>query len=526
MKKTKIFAMVLAAAGLTLASCSDDFLDVQSYTKDFTENYYTTEEHVGQALVAAYSPMEWNDWNGDQYNPQNLMSDLMGDDVYPGGASATDNEYYHLMAKYAAIPTNCMKGIWSNMYSGVKRCNDALAYADQSKSNISQTNYDSWTSQARVLRAYYYCLLWKFWGNIPFYFTNLSAPFEAPQYTPDEVYKAIVEDLEKVIELDALPTRWNDDNLGRVNKYTAYMLYADWVMYQNDESRMAKALGYMNEIIADSSYSLHGDYASLWQSSNEWCEESIFEVMYSDNKTKRGWGAGDAIFAGGTVYPRLCGSPMAVSELGTDDGWGFSPVRRQTWDMFDAADARREGSILNLQTYNEAAGDEFKPRYQNTHLWIGKYYAYSRNVENADGDKQLNYNNNLRVYRYAETLLNAAELELRVNNNSAKAAQYVSQVRQRAGLAAVASVTLDDVLNERHLEFVGEGKRYWDLVRAEGIAGVTKNKASVALHGYKQGIDEDIDFLWRPNAWTPSKKYLPIPYTEIAANPKLKQNNY
>jgi len=58
----------------------------------------------------------------------------------------------------------------------------------------------------------------------------------------------------------------------------------------------------------------------------------------------------------------------------------------------------------------------------------------------------------------------------------------LNEVRTRAGLAGLANVTVDDVLTERRLEFVGEGKRYFDLVRAEGISGASaSNKATTAL---------------------------------------------
>ena len=72
------------------------------------------------------------------------------------------------------------------------------------------------------------------------------------------------------------------------------------------------------------------------------------------------------------------------------------------------------------------------------------------------------------------------------------------------------------------LEFVGEGKRYWDLVRWELTDDPDGIKASTVL------VPDD--FGYRTNAWTASKKYLPIPQSEIdSAKGKtyeLTQNNY
>ncbi|WP_431210012.1 RagB/SusD family nutrient uptake outer membrane protein [Puia sp. P3] len=54
---------------------------------------------------------------------------------------------------------------------------------------------------------------------------------------------------------------------------------------------------------------------------------------------------------------------------------------------------------------------------------------------------------------------------------SPNAVSYFNQVHQRAipSAAPVTAVTKADILAERRLEFVGEGIRYWDLLR-QGIA--------------------------------------------------------
>lgn len=71
--------------------------------------------------------------------------------------------------------------------------------------------------------------------------------------------------------------------------------------------------------------------------------------------------------------------------------------------------------------------------------------------------------------------------------------------------------TIDNIVEERHLEFVGEGKRYWDLIRTGKAASVLVPDS----YGY------------RTNSWSASKKYLPIPQKEIdAAKGTLVQNNY
>ena len=273
-------------------------------------------------------------------------------------------------------------------------------------------------------------------------------------------------------------------------------------MYQNDESRYSKALQGMQAIISSGQYALNPDYANLWEESGEWCSESIFEINYEDANNERGWSSPLAI--GGTVLPTLIAPNSWPGGDGWDggDGWGFLPVRVETYDMYAEGDVRRDATCWDVR------GVTYTERYQDTHIWLAKYRPFTENNKDAGFDNNLNYNNNYRYYRYAETLLNAAELSVRTG--SGNAATYLNEVRTRAGLDNI-DATIDNIIEERHLEFVGEGKRYWDLVRT-GLA------ASVLVpdqYGY------------RTNAWTASKKHIPIAQAEIdAAQGTLVQNNY
>ena len=193
------------------------------------------------------------------------------------------------------------------------------------------------------------------------------------------------------------------------------------------------------------------------------------------------------------------------------DGWGFLPVRIEAYNKFSEGDLRRDATIIDfrsLEGLDESVS--YHLRYQNTYLWLKKYSKQTGTNEHAAFDNNLNFNNNYRYYRYSEALLNAAELLLKTGGSAATAAQYVSQVRQRAGLDAVSTVTIDDIIDERDLEFMGEGKRYWDLVRT--------GKAATVLVPDQYG--------YRTNSWTPSKKYIPIAQSELDSDPALKQNEY
>lgn len=319
------------------------------------------------------------------------------------------------------------------------------------------------------------------------------------------IYETVISDLESAISLNALPMKWDDNNIGRISQAAAYMIYAEMVMYQNDEARYQKALSFMQQIINDTdNYDLNPDYAGIFLESGEWTKESIFEICYKDDNAVRAWGGG-VVNAGGTLYPRLIGPAGGVPEDGVDNGWGFEPVREETYNMFAEGDSRRDATVY------DARKASYTKRYQDTGLWLKKYLPYTENNKDQNADGDLNFNNNLRIYRFAETLLNAAELLVRTNGDQTKAQQYLNLVHHRAGLTDNRAATIDNIIDERHLEFVGEGKRYWDLVRTGKAASTLTPDA----YGY------------RTNTWSESKKYLPIPLSEIdAAHGTIKQNNY
>ena len=300
--------------------------------------------------------------------------------------------------------------------------------------------------------------------------------------------------------------RWDNAHSGLASQAFAYMLYTEMVMYQNDHSRYAKAYDYMKRIIDDTAdYGLNPDYANIWEESGEWSSESIWEINYDDNNNERGWNSPLAI--GGTVLPTLIAPDGFNNADGTGfqgDGWGFLPVRTAVLSKFEAADKRLAATVWDVRGYS------YKERFQDTHLWLNKYRPYDVNRQDAGFDNNLNYNNNYRYYRFAEALLNAAELALEPETSGTQgdADNFTNQVRRRAGLDNLSGVTKDDILNERDLEFMGEGKRYWDLVRT--------GKAATVLVP---------DGFTRTHAWAPNKKFLPIDQNELASDPSLVQNN-
>ncbi|MBO4586102.1 MAG: RagB/SusD family nutrient uptake outer membrane protein, partial [Bacteroidales bacterium] len=102
MKNNVIIA--IAAAAVMFTACGKEFLTVEHPTQTPLEEYFTTTAHLQEALIAAYDPLEWFDWGNNEYNPLNIMSDIMADQIWVGGSDRSDNANWHRMMNYEAIP--------------------------------------------------------------------------------------------------------------------------------------------------------------------------------------------------------------------------------------------------------------------------------------------------------------------------------------------------------------------------------------------------------------------------------------
>lgn len=497
----KIFYAICAFAVLMLSSCGKDFVTAVHNSSEPQSEYYINEERMFQGLVAAYDPLKWFDYFYE-YDALNMVSDIMADDIYCGGSNEGDQPKLVKTHFYTITSLEQCGTIWTICYSGINRACHVLENVD-GVPGMTEEKKNLYKAEATVLKAFYYTLLWKFWGNVPYYDKNLEAPYIAPQLKADEVYENIVTRLEEAFELNVLPMKAAAGSEGRVTKAMAYMLYAEAVMYQNDQSRYEKALEYMDEIITSGKYSLVADFASIWEESGEWGTESIWEINYMSEGAARSWG--NPIYSGGSVYPMLSGVPGAPEASGYKGGWGFGPVAQSAWDMYEEGDIRRDGGILNFY-YEFPDLTLGETRWQYTGLFLKKYVARMNGNHGQIADADMNYGNNLRYYRYAETLLNAAELGVLTGKDRSN---YLAEVRARANCSDTGTDQLS-ILEERHKEFVGEGKRYWDLIRTGQAATVLK----AANHE------------WRQNDWTENKKYWPLPQSECDKDPNLVQNNY
>ena len=202
MKKFTLYSFAALALMLGTASCGDDFLSVEPSSSLPIDGYYTTESRMMESAVAAYDPMQWYDYFGG-WAPLSLVWDAMADDMYVGGSNTSDQSQIHLISQYKSDPRNNIDGAWTTSYSGINR---SIRLIDNAKdSDLSDDKKALFIAECRAMRAWYYLVLWKTWGNIPFYEENLtSLPYLAGQLTVDQVYEKVVVDLESVLDLSLI----------------------------------------------------------------------------------------------------------------------------------------------------------------------------------------------------------------------------------------------------------------------------------------------------------------------------------
>ena len=121
------------------------------------------------------------------------------------------------------------------------------------------------------------------------------------------------------------------------------------------------------------------------------------------------------------------------------NGWGFGPMTQMAATLFEEGDIREPVTVYQPAVDEPSA--KYEPRYQDTGYFLAKYLPRTDGLTGkAGGDDDLNWNNNIRIYRYAETLLYAAELiAVHGCTGTGSADAYLNEVRTRAGLGSVAA---------------------------------------------------------------------------------------
>lgn len=486
---------------LTLAACdTEEKLEVQGDGVVLENNFYRNETEAYSGLVAAYDKI--GKFAGSMETAPLLFLNSASDDFYAGGGGAGDQPGLQVASNYTVSPSNIPPAIWGNYYQGVFRCNVMIQKIPDVE--MDATTKARFMAEVKALRAYYYFDIVRMFKNVPLILTPLSKD-EVPnvmQVDPAEVYAQIEKDLNEAIP--GLPMTLSASELGRFTSGAATALLGKVYLYDNKKTEAAAQLAKVNGTPGSTSsfgYKLMSNFADLWNHSNKFNSESIFEISYSD-KSNADWGNFETGNDEGNVAAQLMGMrdySRTAAGVTADlpdyiNGWGFNVV---TTDLATTMknDPRFASTIFDANAQKAAGKISFTDSYQETGYHFIKYAAVNSDITATN--PFLNFGINTYIIRLSDTYLMEAEA---LGGTGARAQALLDAVRARVGLPSV-PVSMTAILAERRLELAGEGHRWYDLVRTGQAA------SKLAFKGFTAGKNEAF----------------PIPYSEFN-NTKMVQN--
>lgn len=153
-------------------------------------------------------------------------------------------------------------------------------------------------------------------------------------------------------------------------------------------------------------------------------------------------------------------------------------------------------------------------------------------MADIEGGVRINNDANFILYRVAEIILMKAQAEA-MKGDISKAIDLDNMIRVRAGLSAISEgekqnyseeTVLDEILDQKELEFLAEGKRWYDLLWLARIGNHKyKNKVIDIVANSNQTTNADWikSTLVNDYAW-----YMPLSESELKNNQLLVQNPY
>lgn len=518
MKKSILYSIVGLMSVAMLHSCS---LDNESMTSIDSQTYYKTMADAESALVGCYDGYRRTVSGGGNAAITVsffVASELMGDDCF-GGTGNTDARNHQAIDRFdqsqAAASVNDLEGLWEHYYRAIFNCNSLLVQLDgitwePSAAFGAETADETRAAveaEARFLRAIEYFDLVRLFGNVPL----LTTPTKevVPQADPKDVYKLIFEDLKfAMANIKYAPTKaWHAANDGRATAEAAaailaraYLFYTGYYGQEHPSCTKQEAIDALNFVVNGGYYGLvqsgedeegneFNGFTRLWRAAiatdagdgmglnshnyvGRACEnadvnEFIFTQKfnythdYNGNNTGNQW----------LVMVGLRGiSNVAAVPYGK--GWGACTVNPDAVKIFENGDPRKAATIIDYAAEGREAviDDNVLGDWREfTGYNLKKYIPLSYNVGGqavpevqaestweGSHDFMISQYQDYVVIRYADVLLMLSELT--------EDAQYMNQVRQRAGLGEL-TYSKENIIDERHREFMGEGIRYWDVLR-------------------------------------------------------------
>lgn len=475
----------------SLVAC-EKFLDEKPQS-DLTKENTETQEQVSAYSSVSDAKSELNGvyalFKADIYEGNAFyIGDCMSDNCYIGGDGVSEEQLDNLTvsATNSVIATS-----WSQFYAIVGSATNVIENVKLMDSSlIDDATRAQIIADAKFARAWVLFDIIKYWGDAPMTLQLIPSitvdnidkwyPIMYPSRTSEEeIYAQIISDLDENT-INNLPSKSAGAFCGTQGAAYGLLAKVYATMGKKSERDYSKVVDMCDNVIKQG-YSLVPDFESLWTVDGKFSSESIFEMYFSDTAEQHNWAywvlltdvSGDVVVS----WRRYC-----------------TPTQDIVAKFDKEKDVRYKSSIY----WTAVPYDTY---------WPAKNYPLAYKIRQKESD--------IILLRLADILLLKAEALVELNRPK-EALMIVNDIRNRAGLSGLSlSLSVAEarlaVENERQLELLFEGQRWWDLIRNERMEEVMK------LAHDKNG---NLRFSEIP-AW---RAKLPIPQAQIDINERLTQN--
>lgn len=495
MKKIIYTISLILVTGFLFYSCDEEeFLNEFPISELSTGSFFETSAQFEQAVNAAYTnlgPLAGNESIGLGDGTFWAMGEMRSDNTtYQNNLTDQSGHQYWNVDKFIMSAQNSIVSVaWENCYQGIGKCNIVMHYSEETE----YENKSRYIAEVKFLRALYYFTLVRHFGDVPLITKpagSYTESFEGnKRASSDLVYDQIVTDLNDAKQ--NLPKTYSGNDAGRATEGAARTLLAKVLMWRNQYGEAATEL---ETVINSQVYSVLDDYASVFDLNNENNEEIVFSVQFIEGT----YGLGSANMyrftpwnAGTTYLPQ----PQILART------GMNIPTTDLINSFEEGDERL--SMIDFSWVDE----EFGTYNGNIVPFTRKFWAPNHAVQRVAGT-------DFPLFRYTHVLLMLAECYVREGGGDP--APLINEVRERAGLDPLSTVTIDDVIHERRVEFHCEADRWDVLVRTGSAVDV------MTAHGaeQKQNRPEVI----RGQAYNKINILFPIPSSVLENDPTMEQN--
>lgn len=513
--------LLLSIVGL-VSACKDDFLD-RSPKGSYTDaDFYTSSE----ALKAATAPLYTRAW-----------FDYSRSALSIGSCRANDCYGQWFLPEYTLFTITSLSSevssAWQAFYSVVTMSNETMAAIQAKAKDVSEEEKLQAIAECHLMRGIAYFYLLRTWGPVILFEDNnvvVKNPVQ-PRHKEEDVFKFIIRDLTFASEhLPAVAdkgraTRWGA--MGMLAK--VYLSRSGWNKGgARDQEDLDMAIKYADAVCSQSGLKLY-KYEDLFKYRHNNNEESLIAMQWVP--------LGDWY----TCNTLLSDLAFSTDVTGGVNCWSCLNGTVDMLSQYERGDKRLAPTYFTQgSTYPYICIKDGGYTYTGTNSPIKKGVPGGPDDDNDGNVKVMNSPLNTYILRLADVYLTYAEAALGNNETLTSGAglEYYNAIRTRAGLTPKESVTFDDIIRERRVEFAMEYTNWYDMVswyryKPEKMLKYFNDQK----RGYTTGsitkddygnlvIGSDSDPVTPPNTpvtVTADNIFLPYPEKDILQNPLLRE---